>query len=72
MESSPFLTDHNHLGEVNAINMDQNKASLSAELIKEKIEEINRDLRKFDVATEFHSKSNSPTGPQVKKIIWTK
>ena len=24
MESSPFLTDHNHLGEVNAINMDQN------------------------------------------------
>ena len=46
--------------------------SLSAELFEEKLEEINRDLRKFDAATEFHSKSNSPTGPQVKKIIWTK
>ena len=64
MESSPFHTDQNILGEVNAINMDQNKGSLSTELFEEKLEEINQDLRRFDAATEFHSESNSPTGKE--------
>ena len=64
MESSPFHTDQNVLGEVNAINTDQNRGSLSAKLFEEKLEEINRDLRRFDAATEFHSKSNSPTGKE--------
>jgi len=64
MESSPFHTNHNNLGEVNAINTDLNRGSLSAELFEEKLEEINHDLRKFDAATEFHSKSNSPTGKE--------
>nr|POF04611.1 hypothetical protein CFP56_39146 [Quercus suber] len=64
MESSPFHMDHNDLGEVNAINAGQNRGSLSAELFEEKLEEINRDLRKFDAAIEFHSESNSPMGKE--------
>ena len=32
MESSPFHTNHNNLGEINAINTDLNRGSLSAEL----------------------------------------
>ena len=64
MELSPFHTDQNVLGEVNAINTNQNKGSLSAKLFEEKLEEINRDLRKFDTAIEFHSESNSPTGKE--------
>ncbi|KAL0000613.1 hypothetical protein SO802_014394 [Lithocarpus litseifolius] len=62
MESSPFHMDHNDLGEVNAINTDQNRGSLFVELFEEKLEEINHDLRKFDAATKFDSESNSPTG----------
>ena len=64
MESSPFHTNHNDLGEINAINTDLNKGSLFAELFEEKLEEIDRNLRKFDAATEFHSKSNSPMGKE--------
>ena len=45
MESRPFHTNHNNLGEVNAINTDQNRGSLSAELFEEKLEELNHDLR---------------------------
>ena len=45
MESRPFHTNHNDLGEVNAINTDQNRGSLSVELFEEKLEELNHDLR---------------------------
>ena len=50
--------------EVAASNTDQIRGSLSAELFEEKIEEINRDLSKFDMVTDFQSKSNSPTGKE--------
>ena len=64
MQSRPFHTNPHVLGEVNAINTDQNKGSLSAELFEEKLEEINRDLSKLDMAIEFQSESNSPTGQE--------
>ena len=64
MDSSPFHMDQNILGEVNAINTDQNMGSLSIELFEEKLEDINRDLRRFDVATEFHLESDSPMGKE--------
>ena len=64
MQSRPFHTDPHVLGEVNAINTDQNKGSLSAELFEEKLEEINQDLSKLDMAIEFQSESNSPTGKE--------
>ena len=64
MQSRPFHTNPHVLGEVNAINTDQNKGSLSAELFEEKLEEINRDFSKFDTAIEFQSGSNSPTGKE--------
>ena len=50
--------------EVAASNTDQIRGSLSAELFEEKIEEINRELSKFDTVTDFQSKSNSPTGKE--------
>ena len=62
--SRPFHTDPHVLGEVNAINTDQNRGSLSVELFEEKLEEINRDLSKFDTTTEFQSESNSPTSKE--------
>ena len=64
MQSRPFHTDPHVLGEVNAINTDQNKGSLSAELFEEKLEEINQDLSKLDMAIEFQSESNSPTSKE--------
>ena len=64
VESMPFHTDSHVDIEVNAGNTDQIKGSLSAELFEEKLEEINRELSKFDTATEFQSKSNSPTGEE--------
>ena len=64
MDSNPFHMDQNVLEEVNAINMDQNRGSLPAELFKEKLNDINRDLRRFDAATEFHLVSNSPMGKE--------
>ena len=64
MQSRPFHTNPHVLGEVNAINTDQNKGSLSAELFEEKLEEINQDLSKLDMAIEFQSESNSPTGKE--------
>ena len=33
-------------------------------MFEEKLEELNQDLSKFDMATEFQSKSNSPTGKE--------
>ena len=65
--SRPFHTDPHVLGEVNAINTDQNRGSLSVELFEEKLEEINQDLSKFDMTTEF---SQNQTLPRVRKIIW--
>ena len=64
MESSPSHTDHNDFCEVNATNPEQNMGSLSTGLFEEKLKEINRDLRKFDVAIEFHSESNSSTSKE--------
>ena len=64
MQSRPFHTDPHVLGEVDAINTDQNKGSLSAELFEEKLKEINQDLSKLDMAIEFQSESNSPTGKE--------
>ena len=64
MDSSPFHMDQNILGEVNAINMDQNMGSLSAELFEKKLEDINQDWRRFDAATEFHLESDSPMGKE--------
>ena len=64
MDSSPFHMDQNILGEVNAINTDQNMGSLSAELFEEKLEDINQDWRRFDAATEFHLESDSPMGKE--------
>ena len=60
----PFHTDSHMEIKVNAGNTDQIRGSLSAELFEEKLQEINRDLSKFDTATEFQSKSNSPTGKE--------
>ena len=60
----PFHTDSHVKIEVAAGNTDQIRGSLSAELFEEKIEEINRDLSKFDTVTDFQSKSNSPTGKE--------
>ena len=59
MESSPSHTDHNDFCEANATNPEQNMGSLFADLFEEKLEEINRDLWKFNAATKFHSESNS-------------
>ena len=64
MESSPFHTDHDVFYEVKTTNLDQNLGSLSADLFEEKLEEINRDLRRFDAITELHSKSNSSMGKE--------
>ena len=64
MDSSPFHMDQNILGEVNAINTDQNMGSLFTELFEEKLKDINRDLRRFDAATQFHLESDSPMGKE--------
>lgn len=64
MESSPFHTDHDVFCEVKTTNLDQNLGNLSADLFEEKLEEINRDLRRFDAITELHSKSNSSMGKE--------
>ena len=64
MESSPSHTDHNDFCEVNATNPEQNMGSLSVDPFEEKLEEINRDLWKFNAATKFHSESNSSTSKE--------
>ena len=64
MESSPFHTNHDVFCEVKTTNLDQNLGNLSADLFEEKLEEINRDLRRFDAITELHSKSNSSMGKE--------
>ena len=64
LEPMPFLTNSHVEIEVNAGNTNQIKRSLSAELFEEKLEELNQDLSKFDMATEFQSKSNSPKGKE--------
>nr|POF08348.1 hypothetical protein CFP56_69825 [Quercus suber] len=63
-ESMPF---HKHTyvePEVNEEVTKQIIGGISAELFEEKLEEINRDLRKFDTATEIQPISNSSTGKE--------
>nr|POE91701.1 hypothetical protein CFP56_34473 [Quercus suber] len=64
VESMPFHTDSHVEIEVMAGDTDQIKGRLSAELFEEKLEEINRELSKFDTATDSQPKSNSPTGKE--------
>nr|POE54682.1 hypothetical protein CFP56_25042 [Quercus suber] len=64
VESRPFHTDSHVESEVMAGDTDQIKGRLSAELFEEKLEEINRELRKFDTAADSQPKSNFPTGKE--------
>nr|POF09520.1 hypothetical protein CFP56_16430 [Quercus suber] len=63
-ESMPFYK-HTHVEpEVNEEVTDKIRGGISAKLFEEKLEEINRDLRKFDMVTEIQPISNSPTGKE--------
>nr|POE86682.1 hypothetical protein CFP56_52931 [Quercus suber] len=64
VESRPFHTDSHVESEVMAGDTDQIKGRLSAELFEEKLEEINRELRKFDTVADSQPKSNFPTGKE--------
>ena len=56
---------HTHVEpEVNEEVTKQIRGGISAELFEEKLEEINRDLRKFDTAIEIQPISNSSTGKE--------
>ena len=63
-ESMPFHK-HTHVEpEVNEEVKEQIKGGNFVELFEEKLEEINRDLRKFDTATEIQPISNSSTSKE--------
>lgn len=62
---SMFFHKHTHVEpKVNEEVTEQIRGGISAELFEEKLEEINRDLRKFDTAIEIQPISNSSTGKE--------
>lgn len=64
MKSSPSYTNQGINFESNAENPSLETRGLSTKLFEEKIEDIDRDIGRFDAVTKLHSKNISSTGKE--------